>query len=65
MLKTNKLRFFKVLEKASKPLKTLKKVVKRHGDCNEKKTHQDKPVSASSFSDISLRICLAIRQAVL
>jgi len=47
MLKTNKLRFFKVLEKASKPLKTLKKVVKRHGDCNEKKTHQDKPVSAS------------------
>jgi len=24
MLKTNKLRFFKILEKASKPLKTLK-----------------------------------------
>ena len=35
MLKTNKLRFFKILGKASKPLKTLKKVKKHHGDCNE------------------------------
>lgn len=47
MLKTNKLRFFKILGKASKPLKTLKKVRKHHDDCNEKKTHQDKPVNAS------------------
>lgn len=48
MLKTNKLRLFKILEKASKPLKTLNKVKKKHhDDCNEKKTRQDKAVNAS------------------
>lgn len=48
MLKTNKLRFFKILEKASKPLKTLKKAKrKHHDDCSEKKTHQDKSANAS------------------
>jgi len=47
MLKTNKLRFFKILEKASKPMKISRKVKKHHDDCSEKKTHQDMPVNAS------------------
>ena len=34
-MKTNNLRFFKILEKASKPLKTSDKVKKRHDDCDE------------------------------
>lgn len=47
-MKTNKLRFFKMLGKSSKPLKTLNKVKnKRHDDCNEKKTHQYSAVDAS------------------
>jgi len=46
MLKTNKPRFFKILEKASKPLKTLNKAKKHYDDCSEKKTRSSNPVNA-------------------
>lgn len=45
-MQTNKLQFFKILEKASQPLKASKKVKKVHGLSNEKKTRQDKTVNA-------------------
>lgn len=46
MLKTNKLRFLRILEKASKPLKTLNKAKKHHDDCSEKKTRPNNSVNA-------------------
>lgn len=53
MLKTNKLRFFKILEKASKPLKTSKKVKKCHDDCSECAKHASlKDLTDYNFSDI-------------
>ena len=44
-MKTNRLHFFKILKKASKPLKTLKKAMKVHDLNSEKKTRQDKTVN--------------------
>ena len=46
-MKTNKLRFFNLLEKASLPLKTLNKAMKHHDDCSEKETHSAKTVDDS------------------
>lgn len=46
-MQTNKIRFFRILKKASKPLKTLKKAVKVHDLNSEKKTRQDKFVFKS------------------
>jgi len=46
-MKTNNLRFFKILEKASKPLKTLNKAKKHYDDCSEKKTRSSNSVDAS------------------
>ena len=45
-MRTNKLQFFKLLEKASQPLKTSRKAKKFHGLNNGKKTHPDKTASA-------------------